>query len=266
MDSFTEWMRPLHELPKTPELVEKILRDIAEHRHQLFQKTQECLDTGRSLVDRLGRPVLPEPEFLTLNERVSKSQSYLRGKKGELERRASEVHEILPQQEALLQEFITYCHFERKIEHVLLWLQRKGLKRLPTFSVVGDDRDSIQKQLLEFENFRCEAESLKEQVSQLDATAAEVEAKITGFRSDLTRKTTSLRTVWGKFLLRVQNRGSVLTLALSFHTALEQVSTCFCDLLLQDWCKKLLSTTLLTYCLQDWYKKFVKYNFAHVLL
>ena len=34
---------PLHELPKTPELVEERLKDIAEHRQNIFKKTQECI-------------------------------------------------------------------------------------------------------------------------------------------------------------------------------------------------------------------------------
>ena len=217
-------MRPLHELPKTPELVEEKLQDIEEHRQQLFQRTDECLDTGQSLVGRLSRPVLMEPEFLMLNEHVQESQAYLKSKIGDLESRSSEVQEILPQQEELLREFITYCRFERKIETILLWLQRNGLKKLPTFYVVRDNRDSVQKQILEFEAFRHEAELLNEQVIELTVKAVNVETQITGFRSDLTRKTTSLNSVWGKFLQRIEHRGSVLTLALSFYTALEQVS------------------------------------------
>lgn len=43
MSSFTEWTMPLHELPKTPELVEERLKDIAEHRQNIFKKTQECI-------------------------------------------------------------------------------------------------------------------------------------------------------------------------------------------------------------------------------
>ena len=224
MASFTDWMRPLNELPKTPELVEEKLQDISDHHQQLFQDTQECADTGRSLANRLSRPVLQEPEFVALNERLQESQRFLHAKVSELEKRSEEVQHILPQQEALLREFITYCHFERKIEHILLWLQKTGLKKLPMFSTVGDDRDSVQKQVLEFESFREEADSLSVQVSELDSTAADIEAQIGGFKSDLTRKTGSLRAVWQKFLQRVQNRGSVLNLALSFHTTLEQVN------------------------------------------
>ncbi len=223
---FAEWVRPLNELPKTPELVEEILKSISEHRSDIFQQTQECIDTGRSLAGRLARPVLQEPEFAALNERVQESQGFLLGKVAEMERRSEEVMQILPQQEALLKEFVTYCGFEHKIEHVLLWLQKTGLKKLPVFSTVGNDRDSVQRQVVEFEAFREEAESLSNQVTALDGTAVEVEGQITGFKSDLMRKTSSLKTVWQKFLQRVENRGSVLDLALSFYTTLEQVCLC----------------------------------------
>ena len=40
---FNEWLTPLHELPKTPDLVEKKLKDIATHREELFLKAKECL-------------------------------------------------------------------------------------------------------------------------------------------------------------------------------------------------------------------------------
>lgn len=53
-----------------------------------------------------------------MNERAQNSQSFLQVKVGELERKAVEVEEILPQQEQLLSEFITYCQFEKKIEKV----------------------------------------------------------------------------------------------------------------------------------------------------
>ena len=60
----------------------------------------------------------------------------------------------------------------------------------------------------------------------LVASAAGVEGGITGFRSDLGKKAESLGTVWGKFLQRVGNRGDVLTMALAFYSAIEQVCMC----------------------------------------
>ena len=223
MSTFTEWLRPLNDLPKTPEMVEEKLRDIAEHQQELFEDSSKCSETGSSLADRLQHPVLQEPDFLTLNERVQNSHEYLLAKVSDLERRSSEVKQILPQQEKLLREFVKYCQFEGKIEHILLWLQKDGLKKLPMFSVIGDDRDEVQKQILEFEAFSEEVDLLSQQVSELDVTASEIEGQITGFKSDLSKKTNSLKAVWEKFLPRVQNREFVLNLALSFHTTLEQV-------------------------------------------
>ena len=43
LGSFERWMQPLHNLPKTPELVEAILKDIATSRDTVFGKTKECL-------------------------------------------------------------------------------------------------------------------------------------------------------------------------------------------------------------------------------
>ncbi len=107
---------------------------------------------------------------------------------------------------------------------ILLWLQRHGLKKLPTFSLIGDSEASITKQLTDYETFRLEANSLSLEVDQLLATAEEVEAEIVGFRSDLKKKTDSLKGVWFKFLQRVENRGTVLNTALAFHISIEQVS------------------------------------------
>lgn len=63
---------------------------------------------------------MPETEFLSLNDRVKTSQGYLETKLAEVEKKAVEVEEILPQQEQLLNEFIIYCQFERRIEKVCI--------------------------------------------------------------------------------------------------------------------------------------------------
>ncbi len=39
---FGSWLVPLHELPKTPEMVEEKLEDIAEHKDHLFKTAEEC--------------------------------------------------------------------------------------------------------------------------------------------------------------------------------------------------------------------------------
>ncbi len=74
--------------------------------------------TGRSLYERLSRPVLPEADFLSLNDRVRSSRAFLEARVAELDRRREEVQEMLPQQQQLLDEFIIYCQFERRIEKV----------------------------------------------------------------------------------------------------------------------------------------------------
>lgn len=43
LSSFAGWMKPLHELPKTTDLVEWTLNDIAQNRENVFHKTKECL-------------------------------------------------------------------------------------------------------------------------------------------------------------------------------------------------------------------------------
>ena len=106
---------------------------------------------------------------------------------------------------------------------VLLWLQRSGLKKLPTFSLISENTAALRKQLQQFDSFQHDCEEQSVQVEELVATASGVEAEITGFRSDLGKKAESLGTVWGKFLQRVGNRGDVLTLALAFYSAIEQV-------------------------------------------
>lgn len=110
------------------------------------------------------------------------------------------------------------------VVQVLLWLQKSGLKKLPSFSQIGEDRPSLQQQLLVFEEFRVETVSLGSQVQELHDSAEQVEAEIKGFRSDLGKKTWSLKTVWDKFLQRVENRGMVLHMAMAFHTHIQQVS------------------------------------------
>lgn len=65
------------------------------------------------------------------------------------------------------------------------------------------------------------------QVRQLHAEAPNVEAQIQGFQPDLVRKTTSLHTVWEKFLQRVENRRDTLHMATSYYGNLNQVrDTC----------------------------------------
>lgn len=114
-------------------------------------------------------------------------------------------------------------HFFFFFLQVLLWLQGNGLRRLPSFSVLGEGKTAIQEQLLTFQEFRAEAGQLSHQVQELLSSAEEVESRITGFRSDLEKKTTSLGAVWGKFLQRVDNRGTVLTMAIAFYTTIEKV-------------------------------------------
>ena len=167
--------------------------------------------------------MLPEPDFLAANQRVQTSLKALEVRVHDLEGRVREAKELLTQQELLLQQFIAYCQFEKRIEKVLLWLQRNGLKRLPTFSQIADSSHAIQKQLSQFDQFQQECSEQSGQVEELVAMAAEVEAEITGFRSDLQKKAESLGTVWGKFLQRVENRGDILTMALAFYSSIEQV-------------------------------------------
>ena len=69
-----------------------------------------------------------------------------------------------------------------------------------------------------------ETVSLGSQVQELHDSAEQVEAEIKGFHSDIGKKTFSLKTVWDKFIQRVENRGVVLHMALTFHTDIQQVS------------------------------------------
>ena len=43
LERLASWLIPLHELPKTPELVEDKLEDISKHKERLFQTAQESL-------------------------------------------------------------------------------------------------------------------------------------------------------------------------------------------------------------------------------
>ena len=43
LSRLSDWLLPLHELPKTPELVEEKLADISQHSKQLFLTAEECL-------------------------------------------------------------------------------------------------------------------------------------------------------------------------------------------------------------------------------
>ena len=68
-------------------------------------------------------------------------------------------------------------------------------------------------------------QELSHQVEMLHSEAPQVEAQIKGFQSELVKKTTSLRAVWDKFLLKVDNRRKVLHTATSFYDNLSQVRT-----------------------------------------
>ena len=64
------------------------------------------------------------------------------------------------------------------------------------------------------------------QVAQLYAEAAEVDSRIDRFKSDLVKKTTSLKAVWDKFSKRVDDRHAMLLLATHFYDNIEEVSHC----------------------------------------
>lgn len=104
-------------------------------------------------------------------------------------------------------------------------MQKSGLKKLPSFSVIGEDSAALQRQQALFDQFQLEATQLTQQVQELMGSANHVEAQISGFRSDLVKKTSSLKAVWDKFLQRVANRGMVLSGALAFYSAKEEVLT-----------------------------------------
>ena len=62
------------------------------------------------------------------------------------------------------------------------------------------------------------------QVERLVTSAPRQEAEITGFKSDLTKKTVSLSAVWGKFAARLREREKALRLAASFYNKVTRVS------------------------------------------
>lgn len=97
------------------------------------------------------------------------------------------------------------------------------MKKLPTFSVLAEDKTTLQEQLHQFQEFKAEAGQFSHQVQELLSSAEEVESQIAGFRSDLGKKTNSLGAVWGKFLQRVENRGTVITMAISFYSTMKKV-------------------------------------------
>ena len=122
---------------------------------------------------------------------------------------------------------------------------------------MGDSKETIKKQLLSFREFHEEAKEFSEQVDELVSSASETEAVITGFRSDLVKKTDSLKAVWDKFLQRVQNRGTVLTMAHTFHTSTEQVRV-------QELRYKSPSLEWLVCCDRSWHSILSKHIPGHV--
>ena len=64
------------------------------------------------------------------------------------------------------------------------------------------------------------------QVTQLYTEAAEVDSRIDRFKSDLVKKTTSLKAVWDKFSKRVDDRHAMLLLATHFYDNIEEVGHC----------------------------------------
>ena len=61
------------------------------------------------------------------------------------------------------------------------------------------------------------------EVDQVVHEASEVEAQIHSFKSDLVKKTTSLKAVWDKFLQRVDNRKIVLHKTVCFYERVNKV-------------------------------------------
>lgn len=43
MSCYSKWSTPVHQLPKSPEVVEERLRDIADNKDALAEKMKECL-------------------------------------------------------------------------------------------------------------------------------------------------------------------------------------------------------------------------------
>lgn len=65
-----------------------------------------------------------------------------------------------------------------------------------------------------------------EQVKRLVAAAPRQESEITGFKSDLTKKTMSLSAVWEKFSSRLREREKALRRAVTFYDGVSKVHTC----------------------------------------
>ncbi len=61
------------------------------------------------------------------------------------------------------------------------------------------------------------------EVEEVVHEAPEVEAQINSFKSDLVKKTTSLKAVWDKFLQRVDNRKIVLHKTVCFYERVNKV-------------------------------------------
>ena len=74
------------------------------------------------------------------------------------------------------------------------------------------------------------------EVDQVVHEAPEVEAQIHSFKSDLVKKTTSLKAVWDKFLQRVENRKTVLHKTVCFYERVNKVRLLAgSDVLLAAW-------------------------------
>ena len=111
-------------------------------------------ELGSSLLDRLCRPLLPgDPSFRSLNDNTKLSLSFLREKLEEIERKSMEMGSLLPQQEAVLREFLLFCEFEHRIERILLWLQDHGLTKIQQFSHIGKNHEAVKSQVTQFQDF-----------------------------------------------------------------------------------------------------------------
>lgn len=63
-------------------------------------------------------------------------------------------------------------------------------------------------------------------MKRLVAAAPRQESEITGFKSDLTKKTMSLSAVWEKFSSRLHERKKALGRAVNFYDGVSKVHTC----------------------------------------
>ena len=126
----------------------------------------------------------------------------------------------------LLKDFLIYCQFEANIEKVLLWLQEHGLKQMHTFSHISEGQRSIQSQREAIDKFQTKVKGLSVTVEQLYSEAGEVDHQIRGFKSDLSKKAGSLKSVWDKFVTRLEDRRAVISVAAGFYGNVEEVSRC----------------------------------------